>query len=104
GDVLGGAADFGGDQPRPRHAAVAHLVPADAQRADGAVDRGVAHAAGTRYPFAQPNDAGKGVDDAKSVAARASDQEPAIVGAEVERRIGRPAAVGPVAVIAMPVM
>jgi hypothetical protein len=36
--VPGRSAGFGGDQARPRDAAVAHLVAADPQRLDGARD------------------------------------------------------------------
>ena len=40
-------------------------------------------------PSPQPDDARERVDDAKTVCGRPRDQEPAIVGAKVERRIGR---------------
>src|SRR6185312_15700525 len=38
--------------------------------------------------LAEPNDAGEHVDDAEPVCGRAGDKEPAIVGAEIERRVG----------------
>ena len=85
----GRAAGLGRDQPRTRDAAIAHLVAADFQRLDAARDGGVAQAARRGDAFAQPDDAGKGVDDAEAVMRRARDQEPAIVGAEIERGIGR---------------
>ena len=51
--VFGGAARFRGDQPRARDAARHHLVAADAQRLEGARDRGLAQPAGLRKPFAR---------------------------------------------------
>src|SRR5262249_35195741 len=51
------------------------------------LDRGVADAAGGRDALAEPDDAREGIDHAKAVARRTGDQEPAIVGAEVERGI-----------------
>ena len=90
GAVLGRAAGLGRDQPRARDAAVAHLVAADGERLDRALDRRVADAAGGRDALAEPDDAGEGIDDAEAVAGRARDQQPAIVGAEIERGIGRP--------------
>ena len=94
GAVLGGAAGFGRDQPRAGDAAVLHLVAADGERVDGAVDRRLAQAAGSRNALAQPDDAGKRIDDAEAVAGRPRDQQPAIIGAEIERGIGRAAAIG----------
>ena len=91
GAVLGRAAGFGGDQPRARDAAVLHLGAADGERADGAVHRRRAQAAGQRHAFAQADDAREGVDDAEAVAGRARDEQAAIIGAEIERGIGRPA-------------
>ena len=63
------------------------LVAADAQRRDGAVDRGVADTAGRRDPLAEPDDARERIDHAKTVAGRTGDQQAAIVGAEVQRGI-----------------
>ena len=83
------ATRLGGDQLRPRHATIAHLVAANGQRFDRTGDRGIADAAGCRYTLPQPDDAGEGVDHTKAVAGRARDQEPAIVGAEIERGVGR---------------
>ena len=90
GAVGGRAAGLGGDQPRAGDPAVRHLVAADAERVDRAGDRRVADAAGRRHPFAEPDDAGEGIDHAEAVAGRPRHQQPAIVGAEVERRVGRP--------------
>ena len=82
-----------------RHASVAirrarvtprllHLVAADGERIERALDRGFAQHARRRDALAQPDDAGERVDDAKAVVGRPGDQEAAIVGAEIERRIG----------------
>ena len=57
------------------------------------VDRRFAQAARGGDAFAEPDDAGKGVDHAEAVVGRTRDQQAAIVGAEIERGIGRPAAV-----------
>ncbi len=80
---------LGRNQPRPGNAAISHLVAADGERSDGTVDRRIADAAGGRDAFAQPDDAGERIDDTEAVVGRARDQEPAVVGAEVERGIGR---------------
>ena len=64
-----------------------------AQRLDRALDRRLAQAAGGGDALAQPDDAGERVDDAEAVAGRARHQQPAIVGAEIERGIGRAAAI-----------
>ncbi len=63
------------------------LVAADAERGDGAIDRGFADAAGRRDALAQPDDARERIDHAKTVTGRTGDQQPAIVGAEVERGV-----------------
>ena len=76
-------------------AAVAHLGAADAQRLDRAHDRGIAQPARAGDPLAQPDDAREGIDDAKAVARGARHQQTAIVGAEIERRIGRTGQVQP---------
>ena len=64
------------------------------ERLDRALDRRFAEPPGLRNSFAEPHDAGKGIDDPESgrVAAmidRPRDQKPAIVGAEIERSISR---------------
>src|SRR5207244_12607478 len=89
GAILGGAAGLGRDQARAGDAAIVHLVAANAERLDRARDGRLADAAGGRDPLAQPDDARERVDDAESVAGGARHQEPAVVGAEVERGIGR---------------
>ena len=85
--VQGGAAGLRRHQPRPRDAARAHLVPADAQRIQRARNRGFGKAPRLRKALAEPDDAGKCVDDAESVLGRPRDQQPAIVRAQVQRRV-----------------
>src|SRR5262245_4625214 len=80
---------FRRDQARPADTAVAHLVAADRERRHRTVDGRVADAAGCRDPLAEPDDARERIDDAEAVAGRTSDQQPAVVGAEIERGIGR---------------
>ena len=86
--VLGGAAGLGGDEPGAPYAAGAHLVATDQERLDGAFDRRLADAARRGDPLAEANDARECVDDAESVGGRPRNQEPAVVGAEIERRVG----------------
>ena len=57
------------------------------KRGDGALDRGLADAAGRGDALAEPDDPREGIDHAKTVAGRTGDQQPAIVGAEIERGI-----------------
>ena len=93
--VAGRAAGFGRDQPRAGDAAVAHLGAADAQRIDRAQDRRLAQPAGAGDALAQPDDARERVDHAEAVAGGARHQQPAVVGAEIERGIGRAGHVQP---------
>ena len=85
--VLGGPAGFGGDQPRARDAA-ARILSRQTERVDRAHDRRLADAAGRGDALAQADDAGERVDHPKAVAGRTRHQQPAIVGAEIERRVG----------------
>src|SRR4051812_47757143 len=85
--VRSGPAGFGCDQPQAIGAPQLNFVAANAERADSAFDRGLADAAAGRYPLSQPNDPGKGINHAESVAGRTGDQQPAIVRAEVQRRV-----------------
>src|SRR5262249_52623993 len=89
GAVRRGTTRLGRDQPCPRHAAVAHLVAANPECCDRTVDRRIADAPGRRQPLAEADDARERIDDTEAVADRARDEEPAIVGAEIERGIGR---------------
>ena len=85
--IVGRAAGFGRDQPQAARLAVADLVAADAERRNGAVDRGFADGTGRRDALAQPDDPRKRIDHAKAVAGGTGDQEPAIIGAKVERGV-----------------
>ena len=59
------------------------------QRRERALDRRLAQPPGQRQALAQPDDAREGVDDPEPVGGRPRDQQAAVVGAEIERRIGR---------------
>src|SRR5262249_46951866 len=81
GAVRRGATRLGRDQPRPCHAAIAHLVAANGECSDRTVDRRIADAAGRRQTLAEADDARERIDDAEAVADPARDEQPAIVGA-----------------------
>ena len=81
------AAGFGRDQPQALGLPGPDLVAANAQGGDGAFDRGLADAAGRRDALAEPDDPRERIDHAKAVAGRTGDQQAAIVGAKVQRRI-----------------
>ena len=87
--IGGDAAGLGGDQPRARHRAPPHLVGADLERLDGAVHGRVGQPARAQHAFAETDDAGERVDDEKAAPRGLGDQQPAIIGAEVERAINR---------------
>src|SRR6185295_14221320 len=77
----------GCDQPQAAGPAVPDLVAADGKRRDGALHCRLADRAGLGNALAEADDPREGVDDAEPVAGGTGDQQPAIVGAEVERRI-----------------
>ena len=87
--VLRGTAGLGGDEPGAHDAPRAHFVAADHERLDRPRDRRLADTARRGNPFAETNNTGERVDNAKSIRGRAGDQEAAVIGAEIERRIGR---------------
>src|SRR5262249_23283519 len=87
--VLRRAARGGGNEPGALDATKVHFFPAHQQRFHRARDRRLADASGPRYAFAKPNDARECIDDAKTVRCGARHQKPAIIGAKIERRIGR---------------
>ncbi len=91
--VLGRAAGFGRDQAGAGDALVLHLVAADRERGDRALDRRLADAARGGDALAEPDDAGESIDHAEAVAGRTRHQQAAIIGAEIERGIARPAAI-----------
>ena len=86
--VAGPAAGFGGDVPRPDDPAPAHLQGADLERVDGAVHGGARELAVALQPLAEPDDAREGVDHPEAAVHRLGHQQAAVVGAEIERRIG----------------
>ena len=87
--IGGDAAGLGGDQPRAGHRAAAHLLGADLERFDGAAHGRVGQPARAQHAFAETDDAGERVDDEKAPARGLGDQQPAIIGAEIERAINR---------------
>ena len=95
GAVFGGAAGFRGDQARACDAARRHLVAANPQRLEGALDRRFAEPPGLRKPFAEAYDARERVDDAKPSRPSGGRPAAAIVGAQVQRGVkaGRRASV-----------
>src|SRR5262249_633248 len=91
GAVGSRTACLGRDQPRPCDAAIAHLVATDRERPHCTIDRRIADAARGLEPLAETDDARERIDDAEAVAGGASNQKPAIIGAEIEGGIGRQA-------------
>ena len=85
--IVGRAAGFGRDQPQPARPAVADLVAADAQSRDRALDRGLADGTGRGNALAEADDPRERIDHAEPVAGGTGDQEPAVVGAKVERGV-----------------
>ena len=85
--VDGAAAGLGRDRARQGDMAAPELVGADRQRLDRPVHRSLGEIAAGRQALAQPDDAREGVEHGEAAVARARDQQPAIVGAEVERAI-----------------
>ena len=82
------AAGLGRDRPREDDIAALKLVGADRQRGNRAVHRGVAQPTTGAEPLPQPDDPRKGIDHGEAALARTRDQQPAIVGPQIERAIG----------------
>ena len=82
------ATGLGGDRAGDADVAADQLVGADRQGADRAVHRLLAELAGLAQTLAEADDARESVDDGETLVDRAGDEEPAIVGAKVERAIG----------------
>jgi hypothetical protein len=87
--VFGGAASRRSDQARPAYAAGAHFLAADQKRLDGAHDCRLADAPGGGDTFAEADNAGECIDDAKAIGGRTRHQQAAIICAKIERRISR---------------
>src|SRR5262249_56054171 len=85
----GGGRGVGGGRARGGGAGVGELGAGTRECCDGTVDRRIADAPGRRQTLAETDDARDRIDDTEAVADRARDEEPAIVGAEIERGIGR---------------
>ena len=85
GAIVGAAAGFGGDAAGMGHALAAHLAGADLEGLDGAVHGGAGERAAGTQPLAQADDSRERIDDAEPLASRPRHQQPAVVGAEVER-------------------
>src|SRR5205814_5620970 len=85
--VLRCPAGFGGDQPPSAHFRPGELVGTDPQRFDGPSHRWIAEPAGYAQAFAQTHDPRESVNDFKSIGTRRRDQQPAVVGAEIQRSI-----------------
>ena len=83
--VLRAPAGFGRHRAVVADAAPSQLACADPERADGPLDRLLREPPRLRHAFAEPHDAGEGIDDTKARAPRPRDEEPAVVRAEVER-------------------
>ncbi len=85
--IIGAAAGLGRDIAAGGDPALTDLAGAHPERLDRAGHRRFGQLAAGGQPLAEPHDAGERVDDAKAAARRAGDQQPAIVGAEIERGI-----------------
>ena len=77
----------GRDQARAADATAEHLGATDGKRIDCPVDCRLADAVRDGDTFAKANDAREGIDDAKAVPGGTSHQKPAVIGAEIERRV-----------------
>ena len=88
--ILGLPAGFRSDAAHTSDGAAADLAGADPERVDGPLHGLGRQPPGMAQPLAQPDDAGKGVDNAESAIGIGSCyQEPAIVGAKIKRGICR---------------
>src|SRR5215213_9415553 len=85
--VLSNATGFRGNEPPPRDLSPNELVGADAERLDRSRHGAVAEPARQACAFAEANDPGKGIDNGESGQARLRQEQPAIVGAKIERAI-----------------
>src|SRR6185437_16348508 len=80
-------------QPGAGNAFVLHLVAANRERGDSALDRRLAQAPRRGDALAKPDDARERVHHAKAVAGRTRHQQAAIIGAEIERGVTRAASI-----------
>ena len=89
GAIGGAAAGLGSDVAAGADAALPQLVGADLEGIDGARHCRLRQPAARRQPFAEPDDAREGLDDLEAGLRFLRHQQPAIIGAEIERGIGR---------------
>ncbi|CAH2599858.1 protein of unknown function [Rhodovastum atsumiense] len=87
--VIGAAAGLGGDGADSADGAACEAGSAAMQSGHGAFHRVGAEAAGTVQSFAEADDAAEAVEDAKPVAGGGPYQEPAIIGAKIQRSENR---------------
>src|SRR5690606_32550393 len=86
GSVDGRPAGFGGDQPGTEQRPRPDLVRADLQCFYAAAHRRIAQPPRSGQPLAETNDAGERVDDAELAGAgRYRDEQPAVVGPQIQR-------------------
>ena len=74
-------------QPQPARLAEPDLVTADRQRCNRPFNCRFTDGASGGDALAEADDAGEGIDHAEPVARGKGDQQPAIIGSEVERRV-----------------
>jgi hypothetical protein len=80
------AACLSRDRPRQCHAPALHLGGADPQGIDGAIHRIRRQQPSLGHPLAQADDAGKGIDHLESDAVLPGNQQPAVIGTQIQRR------------------
>ena len=87
--VFGDAAGLGGNEARTCYPSAGHFGRANLQGIDGARHRFLGQDAGAADAFAELDDARKGVDDEEAPPRSPGHEQPAIVGAEVQRAVNR---------------
>ena len=85
--VVSQPAGLRGNQARPRNLMVPHLGGTDLERTDRALDRLLGQPATGRNALAKADDARECVDDLETTRRRPRHQQPAVVGAQIERRV-----------------
>ncbi len=88
--VGGEPAGLGGDQAGACHLVAPDLGRTYFQRFERALDGGLRQPAARRHALAEADDAREGVDHLEAAPRRPRHQQPAVVGAEIERGIGGP--------------
>ena len=93
--VGGEPAGLGGDQAGARHPVPPDLGRAHLERVQRALDGGLRQPAARGDALAEADDAGEGVDHLEAAPRGPRHQQPAVVGAEIERGIGGPGSGAP---------